>query len=81
MPEGSHSALHQGPMGEGKTSALIFSLTYALVIAVYESTSFMIWRLFIPTGISGYARQCANITQQYSRGEWKNAGNGRTEEM
>lgn len=32
MPEGSHSALHQGPMGEGKINAVIFSVTHALLL-------------------------------------------------
>lgn len=43
MPEGSHSALHQGPMGEGKISVVIFSMTHALVIAAYELTSLITW--------------------------------------
>ena len=40
MPEGSHSALHQGPMGEGKVNAIITSEIHALVIAAYELNLF-----------------------------------------
>ena len=44
MPEGSHSALHQGPMGEGKISAAILSImTHALLIAARELTSLIIF--------------------------------------
>lgn len=42
MPEGSHSALHQGPMGEGKTNAVNLIL-FVLVIADYEITSPVTW--------------------------------------
>lgn len=43
MPEGSHSALHQGAMGEGKISAITFSVTQASVIAISKLASLIIW--------------------------------------
>lgn len=39
MPEGSHSALHQDPMGEGKINTIKIGMTHVLVIAAYELTS------------------------------------------
>ena len=66
MPEGSRSALHQGPMGEGKVNAIITSVIHALVIAAYELTSFMTWgfneqEFYNDVGFGWKLGHCANI--------------------
>lgn len=83
MPEESHSALHQGPMGEGKINAPLFSMTQ--ISTHNELTPFMTRHIHKSVYSFWYiwllANTYHNITQKCSRGEWKNAGNGRIEEM
>jgi len=43
MPEGSHSALHQDPMGEGEINAIKSSMTLAPVNAAQELTRLLTW--------------------------------------
>jgi len=42
MPEESHSAPHQGPMGEGKITICSIDVTYAFLTAFYKLDIFMI---------------------------------------